>query len=141
MSVPNDPTRPADADAPRAKSGVTAIVEGLAIAWDAVRANKVRSSLTVLGVAVGVSVVVAIAALITGLRTSIMEAFESAGPNNFIVSRIDFTAIQISDGGDNRPPWWNRPELEPEEARRIASLPTVREALYLCRSRASGCRG
>jgi putative ABC transport system permease protein len=73
----------------------------------------------------------AIEALITGLRSSIMEAFESAGPNNFIISRIDFTAIQLSGGGDNRPPWWNRPEIEPEEARRIASLPSIQEALYL----------
>ena len=112
------------------QAGLGALAEGLSIAWDAVRANKVRSMLTVLGVAVGVSVVVAIAALITGLRTSIMESFESAGPNNFIVSRIDFTAITISDG-DSRPPWWNRPEIQPEEARRIASLPTVQEALYL----------
>jgi putative ABC transport system permease protein len=112
-------------------AGIAALTEGFAIAWDAVRANKVRSSLTVLGVAVGVSVVMAIAALITGLRSSIMEAFESAGPNNFIISRIDFTAIQLSGGGDNRPPWWNRPEIEPEEARRIASLPSIQEALYL----------
>jgi putative ABC transport system permease protein len=121
------PAPPAPRSGP---SGVTALGEGLRIAWDALRANKVRSLLTVLGVAVGVSVVVAIAALITGLRTSIMEAFESAGPNNFIVSRIDFTAIQISDGR-SRPPWWNRPEIEPEEARRIARLPSVQEALYL----------
>jgi putative ABC transport system permease protein len=112
-------------------AGIAALTEGFAIGWDAVRANKVRSSLTVLGVAVGVSVVMAIAALITGLRSSIMEAFESAGPNNFIISRIDFTAIQLSGGGDNRPPWWNRPEIEPEEARRIASLPSIQEALYL----------
>jgi putative ABC transport system permease protein len=114
----------------RGQSGVAALGEGLAIAWDAVRANMVRSLLTVLGVAVGVSVVVAIAALITGLRTSIMEAFESAGPNNFMVTRIDFTSVQVVNAGNDRPPWWNRPEIEPEEARRIASLPTVAEALY-----------
>jgi putative ABC transport system permease protein len=111
-------------------SGSPALLEGLRIAWSEMRVNKVRSLLTVLGVAVGVSVVVAIAALVTGLRTSVMEAFESAGPNNFVVSRVDFTAVQISLGGDRRPPWWNRPEIEPEEARRIAALPTVREALY-----------
>lgn len=130
MSASSTPPPP-PSPAPRGNAGIGALSEGLAIAWDAVRANKVRSLLTVLGVAVGVSVVVAIAALITGLRTSIMESFESAGPNNFIVSRIDFTAITISDGGDNRPPWWNRPELEPEEASRLASLPSIQEALYL----------
>jgi putative ABC transport system permease protein len=114
----------------RGASGASAVTEGFLIAFDALRANKLRSALTVLGVAVGVSVVMAIAALVTGIRTSVMSAFESAGPNNFIVSRIDFTAITFSDGS-GRPPWWNRPELEPEEARRIGQLPTVAEALYL----------
>jgi putative ABC transport system permease protein len=114
----------------RRASGLTALSEGLAIAWEATKANRVRSVLTVLGVAVGVSVVVAIGALMTGLRTSVMEAFEGAGPDNFVVTRFDFTQIVISSGGDSRPPWWNRPEIEPEEARRIAALPTVEAALY-----------
>ena len=109
---------------------LAALTEGTAIAWDAVRVNKVRSLLTVLGVAVGVSVVMAIAALITGLRSTVMEAFEAAGPNNFIVTRIDFTAVRIDDG-TGRPPWWNRPEIRPEEMRRIARLETVDEALYV----------
>jgi putative ABC transport system permease protein len=104
--------------------------EALAIAWEAISSNRIRSSLTVLGVAVGVSVVMAIAALITGLRTSVMEAFEAAGPKNFVVTRFDFTAVRISDDGNNRPPWWNKPEIEPEEARRIDLLPAVDEALY-----------
>ncbi len=110
--------------------GTDAVTEGFVIAWDAVRANKIRSLLTVLGVAVGVSVVMAIAALVTGIRSSVMSAFESAGPNNFILTRFDFTAVRFSEG-NGRPPWWNRPEIEPEEARRIAQLPTVDDALYV----------
>ncbi len=114
----------------RTGPGMGAIVEGLWIALDAMRANFIRSSLTILGVAVGVSVVVALAALITGIRTSVMEAFEAGGPNNFIVTRFDFTAVRVEDEGNNRPPWWNRPELTEEEARRIEALPTVQAALY-----------
>jgi putative ABC transport system permease protein len=110
---------------------LAALTEGTAIAWDAIRVNKLRSILTVLGVAVGVSVVMAIAALITGLRSTVMEAFESAGPNNFVVTRIDFTAVRIVNDGTNRPPWWNRPEIEPGEMQRIARLPSVQEALYV----------
>ncbi len=112
-------------------SPLAALTEGTAIAWDAVRANKVRSMLTVLGVAVGVAVVMAIAALITGLRSTVMEAFEAAGPNNFVVTRFDFTAVRIANDGTNRPPWWNRPEIEPAEMQRIARLPSVDEALYV----------
>lgn len=115
---------------PRGASGLTALTEGLTIAFEALNANKLRSSLTILGVAVGVSVVVAMAALITGIRTSVMSAFESAGPDNFMVTRFDFTAVRISDEGNNRPPWWNKPKLEPREAERLAALPAVDEALF-----------
>jgi putative ABC transport system permease protein len=114
----------------RGASGITAITEGTLIAWSAIRANRVRSMLTILGVAVGVAVVMAIAALITGLRSTVMDAFASVGPNNFTVTRIDFTAIQIDNDGTNRPPWWNRPEITPEEMRRIARLPSIAEAMY-----------
>lgn len=110
-------------------SGLTALSEGTAIAWSAMKENKVRSILTVLGVAVGVSVVVAIGALMTGLRESVLDAFEGAGPNNFVVMRFDFTAITISDG-NSRPPWWGKPEITPDEARRLNELPTVYQALY-----------
>ena len=79
----------------RGASGLSALTEGFRIARDAMRANLLRSILTVLGVAVGVSVVVAIGALMTGLRSTVMEAFESAGPDNFVVMRFDFTAISI----------------------------------------------
>ena len=111
-------------------SGLTSLREGLLIAFDAMRANAIRSSLTILGVAVGVSVVVALAALITGIRSSVMEAFESGGPNNFVVMRFDFTAVRISVGGNNRPPWWNKPELVPTEAEHLDRLPTVEAAMF-----------
>lgn len=108
----------------------TMLSEGMRIAWDAIRANKVRASLTIVGVGIGVSVVVTMASLITGIRSSVLEAFESAGPNNLIVTRFDFTAVRISGGGDGRPPWWDKPELVPEEAARIQRLPGVDFALY-----------
>lgn len=122
--------RPAAGDAAnRGLRGISALNEGFLIAWEAIRANFLRSVLTVLGVAVGVSVVVAIGALMTGLRSSVLEAFEAAGPDNFIVTRFDFTAIRIDNDGQ-RPPWWGKPVIEPEEARRIEALPSVSDALY-----------
>ena len=112
------------------RPGLTALVEGFVIAWTAMKENRTRALLTVLGVAVGVSVVVAIGALMTGLRSSVMDAFEGAGPNNFVLTRFDFTQITITGGGNDRPPWWGKPEIEPEEARRIAQLPTIKAAAY-----------
>ncbi|MEE2669084.1 MAG: ABC transporter permease [Gemmatimonadota bacterium] len=103
--------------------------EGVSIAFESIRVNKIRSGLTILGVAIGVGVIVLIAALVTGIRTSIMEGFETAGPKNFGVLRFDFTAVRISFG-PGRPAWWNNPIVEPDEAERLAELPAVREALY-----------
>ena len=116
-------------DEPRRGLTFDTLQEGVLIALDAVRANKVRSFLTILGVAVGVSVVVAMAALVTGIRQTMFEAFEAAGPNNFVVMRFDFTAVRLVNG-DGRPPWWNKPEIRPEEAERIGALPAIQEALY-----------
>ncbi|MFO8173073.1 MAG: ABC transporter permease [Gemmatimonadota bacterium] len=103
--------------------------EGFRIAVAAIRANKLRSSLTILGVAIGVAVVVTMAALITGIRSSILEAFESAGQENFIVTRFDMTNVRIVHDGSGRPPWWNKPRITPTEAQRIARLPGVGEAV------------
>jgi putative ABC transport system permease protein len=103
--------------------------EGFRIALSAISSNKIRASLTILGVAIGVAVVVTMAALITGIRSSILEAFESSGPENFIVTRFDMTAVRIVTDGSGRPPWWNKPKITPLEAERIGRLPGVREAV------------
>jgi putative ABC transport system permease protein len=105
------------------------LAEGVGIALETLFANKVRSALTILGVAVGVSVVVTLAALITGIRSEVMVAFESAGPKNFSVMRFDFTSIRLD--GSNEPEWWLIPVLTPFEADRIAELPAIDEALYM----------
>jgi len=103
--------------------------EGISIGLVSLKTNKLRSSLTILGVAIGVGVIVIIAALVTGIRSSIIEAFENAGPNNFIVMRFDFTSVQIG-GGNQRPAWWNNPRIQPEEAERLTKLSNIDEALY-----------
>ena len=103
--------------------------EGVGIAFDSIRTNKIRSGLTILGVSIGVGVIVVIAALVSGIRSSVMDGFESAGPDNFGVMRFDFSGVRISIQS-GRPPWWNRPRVEPEEAERLARLPLVKEALY-----------
>lgn len=106
--------------------GMHTLDEAVRIAWDALRAHKLRSGLTVLGVAIGVSVVVTMAALITGIRSEILGAFEAAGPDNFGVMPFDFSQARLIS---NRPPWWGKPEITDEEIRRISRLPGVREAV------------
>ena len=62
--------------------------EGVSIAVDSIRSNKLRSFLTILGVVIGVSTVMTIASMVQGIRTQIFNAIETAGPTAFYVVRF-----------------------------------------------------
>ncbi len=100
--------------------------EGVMLAVDAVRANKTRASLTILGVAIGVMVVIAMASMITGIQNSVGEIVERAGPKSFYVMRYFRAGLEISDGSDEMSPWRRRPRINREEAMMIAQLPGVK---------------
>jgi putative ABC transport system permease protein len=62
--------------------------EGVTIAVGSLRSNKLRSGLTILGVVIGVTTVMAIASLVQGIRTQIFNAISAAGPTSFYVVRF-----------------------------------------------------
>jgi len=62
--------------------------ECLWMALDTVRSRKTRSFLTVLGVVIGVTSVIAVAAIIDGLSRNIMERVQALGSKTFFVTRI-----------------------------------------------------
>ena len=103
------------------------LVEGAGIALDSLRSNKVRAALTILGVAIGVTVVIAMASAINGINRSITSILESAGPKTFFVLRYFSGGLEISDGSDELSPWRRMPEITVEEAEMIRALPSVRE--------------
>lgn len=104
-----------------------AVREGVGIALDALRSNKVRAFLTILGIVIGVATVMAMAAVVTGLRGGIMSEIEALGPNNFIVERFDQMGVQVTDGSQG-PPWQGKPPITLEEQQMIAALPSVQTA-------------
>ncbi|HRP07663.1 MAG TPA: ABC transporter permease [Gemmatimonadales bacterium] len=101
--------------------------EGVALALDAVRANKTRASLTILGIAIGVMVVIGMASMISGIQGGVSDIVNRAGPNSFMVMRYFREGIQISDGSDEMSPWRRRPRLSRREADLIRALPAVEE--------------
>jgi putative ABC transport system permease protein len=103
------------------------VFEGMVIALDSLRSNKVRAALTILGVAIGVMVVIAMASAITGVNRSITGMLESAGPKTFFVYRFFQGGINISDGSDELSPWRRNPWLTVADAELIRTLPTVRD--------------
>jgi putative ABC transport system permease protein len=64
--------------------------ECVALALGALRANKLRSFLTLLGTIVGVTAVIAIISLIQGMNTYVSNALLSQGANVFTVDKFGF---------------------------------------------------
>src|SRR5271156_5058657 len=63
--------------------------ENLKQALDTLRAHKMRSSLTVFGVVLGVSVIMLVAGLINGFDQTIQENIKQFGSDTAFVSRMD----------------------------------------------------
>jgi putative ABC transport system permease protein len=68
------------------------LVEAWRVALEALRANRLRSSLTMLGVIIGVAAVVVLVAIGTGTKQKIEQQVEGLGSNLLIVvpGRVDF---------------------------------------------------
>src|SRR2546426_1328794 len=105
---------------------MTSLFEGVGIALDSLRSNKGRAALTILGVAIGVMVVMVIAAMISGINRSVSNIFESIAPRTFLVWRFFQAGVNVSDGSDESSPWRRNPPISEIEADRIAQLPSVR---------------
>ncbi|WP_420125111.1 ABC transporter permease [Longimicrobium sp.] len=98
---------------------------GVLIALEQLRSNKVRASLTILGIVIGVATVMTMAAAISGFQGSIMDSLNAIGPKNFFVERFDQTQIlMVDDGGP--PPWEGKPSLTFAEAQMLRDLPSIR---------------
>ena len=109
--------------------GVRALtmLEGVFIALESLRSNKVRAALTILGVAVGVFVVVVISAAIHGINASVARDFEKAGPKTFFLSRFPIT-FEACDGTDDTCKWRHNPRLTYADAKAVGALPSIRAA-------------
>jgi len=67
------------------------LAEAVRVAWEALRANKLRSSLTMLGVVIGVTSVVLLVAIGSGARNEVTLGIESLGSNILFVAPGDFS--------------------------------------------------
>ncbi|MDX1982871.1 MAG: ABC transporter permease [Bryobacteraceae bacterium] len=70
--------------------------ENMRMALDAVWVNRFRSSLTILGIVIGITTVVTVSSLLSGLRKGIVDFFQEFGPDNIFISR--------QSGDPNSPP-------------------------------------
>ena len=61
--------------------------ENLWLALGTINAHKMRSALTILGVVIGVTCVIAIGAIFTGMDRSFIASIEGFGVNNVFISK------------------------------------------------------
>ncbi len=64
--------------------------ENFIAAMETLRSSKVRSALTVLGIVIGVSSVISMAAIIQGLNKFVQDRVESLGSRTYFISRFPF---------------------------------------------------
>lgn len=100
--------------------------EGWRIALEQLQANKLRSSLTVLGVVIGIATVMAMASIVAGFREQIVNTLEVVGPTTFRVLRY-FSTTGVNPDAVPREVRI-RPKLVPRDAEALARLPEIHYA-------------
>jgi putative ABC transport system permease protein len=95
--------------------------ESFRMALTAIMTNKLRSSLTLLGIIIGVMTIIAMQSLIIGLRNSIKDQVSVLGSNVFQVQK--FPSIGNHDWRKYR----NRKDISVDEAKALKRLATLAE--------------
>jgi putative ABC transport system permease protein len=101
------------------------IFESIKLAFGSIRASKLRSFLTLIGIAVGLFSIIIVMTAISAIQTSVENTFNSIGTNNFVVQK--FPALQIGNPHSRRE-YRNRKDLtikEGEKLKRLTSLPAA----------------
>jgi putative ABC transport system permease protein len=92
--------------------------ETVSLALDSVWSHRFRSGLTVLGIVIGITTVVTVASLLTGLRKGIVDFFQEFGPDNIFIARVSGDP----SGGGASPKELKRRPLRPEYAEHLNNV-------------------
>ena len=101
------------------------LFESIKLAFNSIRASKLRSILTLLGIAVGLFSIIIVMTAISAIQSSIETTFNSIGTNNFIIQK--WPAIQMGNPHRRRE-LRNRENLtvkQGEKLREITKLPVA----------------
>src|SRR5215831_8357739 len=70
--------------------------EIVVMSWDTLRANKLRSLLTVLGIVIGITSIVGITSLVRGFDESFKDSIRTIGPDTVFVAK--FSLVSFTSG-------------------------------------------
>jgi putative ABC transport system permease protein len=100
---------------------LTAIWEAFRVATASLRANKLRTALTLMGIVVGVTAVIAVVTIIKGLDKTVAQTFSSQGSTVFTISKNP----QIITSREDFIKFNRRKDVTHEDAEAIARLCTA----------------
>ena len=89
------------------------IIENLRQAFDTLRSHKMRSSLVILGVGIGVTTLMAMVTILLGLGGKISQDLRSSDNTVIYLSRFDILV------GGNPSQYAHRPEIDPNDMRAL----------------------
>ena len=99
------------------------IIQSIRVALQGLTANKLRSSLTMLGIIIGVAAVIALVAVGQGAQAAVTQRFQSLGSNLLVVSPGAAFYGRVSQGAASAQ------SLTNEDAAAIAQLATLVETV------------
>ena len=97
--------------------------EVLVMALETLRANKMRSGLTIVGIVIGITATVGVTALVRGFDQSFRGMVEQLGPHTIFVAK--FSGVSFMSGADFTE-LIRRPNLTPADMEAILRLDSVR---------------
>jgi putative ABC transport system permease protein len=101
------------------------LLESLAMSWNAVRANKMRSALATIGIIIGIVTVTLMGAAINGLNQAFVSSLSAMGGDTFYISRFAWLNNSYDD-------WFKmqkRRPIRPEDAEALARQLTLASAI------------
>jgi putative ABC transport system permease protein len=102
--------------------------ENLKMAVDTLLTHKFRSFLTILGIVVGVSVVIVIGSLLSGMKAGLVSQIEELGSNNILAFHINITSMGGRPSREER----MRKPLTVEDAKAIKEqCPSVQNVCWI----------
>ncbi|MBI3852820.1 MAG: ABC transporter permease [Verrucomicrobia bacterium] len=99
--------------------------EGLGISWDAIRANKLRSGLTTLGIIIGIVTVTLMGTAIDGFNRAFLQSISAIGSDVLFVQRFGW----FIESDEEWVAAERRPEITIAQAREVERQMTLAQAV------------
>lgn len=100
-------------------------LESVKLAISSIRGSKLRSILTLLGIAVGLFSIIIVMTAISAIQKSVENTFNQIGTTNFIIQK--YPAIQL--GPHSRRQFRNRKDIEVADGERLRELTSLPSAI------------